>query len=132
MKKVGIEPRTLGYQALRFANCAMSQVPDRSMYCVVIRGISTLHFMKRTVILEWKRRVWNRWPMPVVEEQCAYSLGHMILRGSRMTGDGLKISYHIIYPWLVFPCNTTMLHDEVGTMSEMPQFQCITATGVRK
>ena len=82
------------------------------------------------VIREWKRRVRNRWPM--VEEQCAYSLGHMILRGSRMTGDGLKISYHIIYPWLVFPCNTTMLHDEVGTMSEMPQFQYITATGVRK
>ena len=40
-----------------------------------------------------------------------------------MTNTGLKISYHVIYPYLVFPCNTTMLHDEVGSMSEMPQFQ---------
>ena len=73
------------------------------------------------VISEWKRRIINRWPMVI--QQCAQSLGYMILRGSRMTGDGLKISYHIIFPWLVFPCNTTMLHDVVGSMSEMPQFQ---------
>ena len=68
----------------------------------------------------------------MVEEQCAHSLAHMILRGSRMTGDGLKISYHIIYPWLVFPSNTTMLREEVGAMSEMPQFQCSTANGKTK
>ncbi len=49
-----------------------------------------------------------------------------------MTGDGLKISYHIIYPWLVFPSNTTMLREEVGAMSEMPQFQCSTANGKTK
>ncbi len=56
----------------------------------------------------------------------------MILCGSRRTADGLKISYHIIFSWLVFPCNTTMLHDEVGTMSEMPQFHYSTADGGRK
>ena len=82
------------------------------------------------VLREWKRRIINRWPMVV--EQCAQCFGHMILKGSRMTGDGLKISYHIIFPWLVFPCNTTMLHDEVGSMSEMPQFQYNTARGERK
>ena len=82
------------------------------------------------VIQEWRRRVRSRWPMVV--EQCAHSLGHMILTGSRTTGDGLKVSYHIIYPWLVFPSNTTMLHDEVGAMSEMPQFQYTTANGESK
>jgi hypothetical protein len=64
------------------------------------------------------------------------SLGHMILNGSRMTDKGLKISYHIIYPWLIFPCNTIALHNEVGSnclsMSEMPQFQYSMANGERK
>jgi hypothetical protein len=46
----------------------------------------------------------------------------MILNGSRVTDKRLKISYHIIYPWLIFPCNTSALHDEVGLMSEMSQF----------
>jgi hypothetical protein len=32
---------------------------------------------------EWKRRVTTRWPKVV--EQCAQSLGHMILNGSRLT-----------------------------------------------
>ena len=86
--------------------------------------------MCEAVIREWKRRVRNRWPM--VEEQCAHSLGHMILRGSRMTGTGWKVSYHIIYPWLVFPSNTTTLHNEVGAMSEMPQFQYKTVDGESK
>jgi hypothetical protein len=79
---------------------------------------------------EWKRRVTSRWP--TVIEQCKQSLGHMILNGSRMTDKGLKISYHIIYPWLVFPCNTTTLRDEVGSMSEMPQFHYSLASGERK
>ena len=82
------------------------------------------------VIREWKRRVISRWP--TVIEQCAQSLGYMILRGSRMTSDGLKTSYHVIFPWLVFPCNTTMLHDEVGLMSEMPEFQYTAVSGERK
>ena len=86
--------------------------------------------MCEAVIQEWKRRIRSRWP--TVVEQCAQSLAHMILTGSRMTGDGWKVSYHVIFPWLVFPSNTTMLHDEVGAMSEMPQFQYVTANGVSK
>ena len=81
------------------------------------------------VIREWQRRVISRWP--TVVEQCAQRLGYMILRGSRMTNGGLKTSYHVIFPWLVFPCNTTMLHDEVGLMSEMPEFHYHTASGER-
>jgi hypothetical protein len=49
-----------------------------------------------------------------------------------MTGEELKVSYHVIFPWLVFPCNTRMLHDEVGLMSELPQFHCSTAGGQQK
>ncbi len=78
------------------------------------------------VIQEWRRRINNRWPK--VTEQCARSLGYMILRVSRLTGDGLKISYHIIFPWLVFQCNTTMLRDVVGSVSPVPLlWQCLFA-----
>ena len=71
------------------------------------------------VIQEWKRRIIGRWP--TVVEQCAQSLGYMTLRGSRVTSDGLKTSYHVMFPWLVFPlaCSTTMLHDEAGLMSRI-------------
>jgi hypothetical protein len=51
---------------------------------------------------EWKRRVATRWP--AVVDQCKQSLGHMTLNGSRETDKGFKISYHIIYQWLRFPC----------------------------
>jgi hypothetical protein len=55
----------------------------------------------------------------------------MILNGSRMTDKGLQISYHIIYPWLIFLCNTMALRDEVGSMSKMPQFHYSLANGER-
>ncbi len=83
---------------------------------------------------EGKRRVASRWP--AVVEQCkqSHGLGHMILNGSRVTDNlkGLKISYHIIYPWLIFPCNTMVLRDKVGSMSEMPQYHYSMANGERK
>ena len=56
----------------------------------------------------------------------------MILNRSGMTGQGLKVSYHVIFSWLIFPCNTTMLHDEIGLMSELPQFHYNTADGQQK
>jgi hypothetical protein len=77
--------------------------------------------MRDAVIREWRARVERRWPE--VGIQSARRFTHMILRGSSMTAGGLKISYHVIYPFLVFPCNTTMLQDEVGSMSKMQQFQ---------
>jgi hypothetical protein len=64
---------------------------------------------------EWKQRVASWWP--AVVEPYKQSLGHMILNGSRVMDKGLKISYHIIYPWLIFPCNTMALPNEVGSMN---------------
>ncbi len=49
-----------------------------------------------------------------------------------MTDKGLKISYHIIHPWRIFPCNTMALCYEVDSMSEMPQFHYSMANGERK
>jgi hypothetical protein len=49
-----------------------------------------------------------------------------------MTDKGLKVSYHLVYPWFVFPCNTTMLRDEVTSMSAMGQFQYRTKNGDMK
>ncbi len=56
----------------------------------------------------------------------------MVLNGSRMTDKGWKVSYHLVYPWLVFPCNTTLLRDEVASMSDMKQFQYSTKDGAVK
>jgi hypothetical protein len=74
---------------------------------------------------EWKWQVASRWP--AVVEQCKQNLGHMIFNGSRMTDKG-----QLPYPWLIFPCNTMALRDEVGSMSEMPQFHYTMANGERK
>ncbi len=63
--------------------------------------------MCRAVIREWERRVLGKWPE--ARQECPCCLAYMILDGSRMTDEGWKVSYHVVYPWLVFPCNTTML-----------------------
>ena len=86
--------------------------------------------MCEAVIHEWNRRVRHRWPSAIVE--CPQCLAYMLLHSSRTTGDGLKVSYHIIYPWLVFPCNNSMLRDEIRDMSAMPAFQYFTQTGTQK
>jgi hypothetical protein len=46
-----------------------------------------------------------------------------VLDGSRMTEAGWKLSYHVIYPWLVFPCNSTILMGEAELLSARPEFQ---------
>jgi hypothetical protein len=86
--------------------------------------------MCEAVIREWNQRVRHRWPSAIVE--CPQCLAYMLLQGSRTSGDGLKVSYHIIYPWLVFPCNNSMLRDEIRAMSAMPAFQYRTKNGTQK
>jgi hypothetical protein len=39
-----------------------------------------------------------------------------------MTDDGCKVSYHVVFLWLVFPCNTMMLKNEAEALSEHPDF----------
>ena len=51
--------------------------------------------MRDAVIRECKARVERCWPE--VGIRSARRFTHMILRGSRMTAAGLKISYHAIY-----------------------------------
>jgi hypothetical protein len=41
-------------------------------------------------------------------------------------------SYHVIFLWLVFSCNTTTLRDEVNAMSLMPEFQYQPSKGSSK
>ena len=83
--------------------------------------------MCKAVTHEWGTRVVFR--RPRAREECAQCLAYMVLNGSRMTDKGLKVSYHLVYPWLVFPCNTTMLRDEVTSMSDLVQFQYRTKNG---
>ena len=84
----------------------------------------------RLAIREWEQQVQRRWPAAQVE--CSRCLAHMILDGSRMTDAGWKVSYHVIYPWLVFPCNTTMLKFEAEALSTHAAFQYVAKNGVVK
>jgi hypothetical protein len=47
------------------------------------------------VIREWRRGDTHRWR--TVREQCAQSLACMILKCSRLTGYGLKTSFHVTF-----------------------------------
>jgi hypothetical protein len=71
--------------------------------------------MCQAVIHEWGNRVVRSWLK--AREECAQCLAYMVLNGLRMTNRGLKVCYHLVYPWLFFQCNTTMLRDEVTSMS---------------
>ena len=75
----------------------------------------------KAVMRAWEMRVQERWP--TAREACPRCLAHMVLDGSRMTDAGWKVSYHVIYPWLVFPCNTTLLKCEAELLSARPEFQ---------
>jgi len=74
--------------------------------------------------------VLEKWPE--ARQKCPRCLAYMLLDGSRMTDEGWKVSYHVVYPWLVFPCNTTMLRHEVGKLSAHLDFQYLGKDGVQK
>ena len=56
----------------------------------------------------------------------------MVLDGSQMTDGGWKVSYHVVYPWPVFPCNTMTLKNEAGLLSSRPEFQYCDKDNVQK
>ena len=78
----------------------------------------------------WTKQIQHRWPE--ASSKCPQYLAHMILDGSRMTEAAWKVSYHVIFPWLVFPCNTTFLKHEATTLSAHPLLQYKTKNGALK
>ena len=86
--------------------------------------------MCQQVTKEWACRVRRRWPL--AENQCPRCLEVMILDGSRPANGGWKVSYHLVYPWLTFPCNNTVLKDEVTALSDLPQFKYTLPDGTVK
>ena len=73
------------------------------------------------VINAWADRIRSKWPL--AESHCPRCLEVLILNGSRLTPEGWKISYHLVYPWLTFSCNNGTLKEEVTALSNLPQFQ---------
>ena len=82
------------------------------------------------VVTKWAARIRTRWPR--AEQETPRCLEPMILDGSRDTDQGWKVSYHVIYPWLTFPCNNTTLRDEVTRLSEDPTLQYHGTGGVKR
>ena len=72
------------------------------------------------VINAWADRIRSKWPL--VESHCPRCLEVLILNGSRLTPEGWKISYHLVYPWLTFSCNNGTLKEEVTALSNLHQF----------
>ena len=69
------------------------------------------------VIFEWSELVKARWPTAVVD--CPKCLEPIVLDGSRMTDKGWKVSFHLVYPYLTFPCNNTLLKDAATALSNL-------------
>jgi hypothetical protein len=86
--------------------------------------------MCNEVVQKWAARIRARWPR--AEQETPRCLEPMILNGSRATDQGWKVSYHIIYPWLTFSCNTTMLRDEVTRLSDDPSLQYNGPGGIQR
>lgn len=84
----------------------------------------------KAVMRAWEARVQERWP--TARGECNHCLAHLVLDGSRMTDEGWKVSYHVVYPWLVFPCNTTTLKNEAVLLSARPEFQYSDKTNMQK
>jgi hypothetical protein len=83
--------------------------------------------MCNEVVRKWAARIRASWPR--AEQEAPRCL---ILYGSRTTDQGCKVSYHVIYPWLTFPCNNTTLCDEVSRLSEDPCLQYNGPSGVQR
>ena len=86
--------------------------------------------MCHRLVVAWAARIRQKWPQ--AEQQCPRCLEVVILDGSRQTRRGWKVSYHLVYPWLTFPCNNTVLKEEVTAISNQPQFQYSTENGTMR
>ena len=82
------------------------------------------------VTVAWAERVRARWPQAL--QQCPKCLEVLILDGSRKTKDGWKVSYHLVYPWLTFPCNNSALKIEATALSSLPCFHYLKSDGTQK
>ena len=67
------------------------------------------------------------WPDAV--KGCPCCLDPIVLNYSHQTNKGLKVSYHLVYQLLTFPCNYTVLKTEATALSNLPHLQILLADG---
>jgi hypothetical protein len=78
----------------------------------------------------WSALVEKLWPQSVRE--CPRSREAVVLDGSRRTAGGWKVSYHVVYPWLAFPCNEGLLPGVVVQLRRLEALQYTSPGGVRR
>ena len=78
----------------------------------------------------WHELIRTLWP--ACFEQCPKAAEAVVLDGSRSTPKGWKVSYHVVFPWVVFPNNNTSLKQIVQMLSEEPALHYLTSSGERK
>ena len=81
-------------------------------------------------VTQWFALIEARWPglasaFPKTREV-------IVLDGSRTTAAGIKVSYHIIFPWITFVRNDGALQDLVRELSTHPGLQYVSRSGERK
>jgi len=78
----------------------------------------------------WTAAIESCWPECF--EKCPKAKEAVVLDGSRLTSDGWKVSYHIVFPWLSFQRNDGTLKDLVRKLSEIPDLQYLSKGGTTK
>ena len=76
------------------------------------------------VIAEWAALVLLHWPC-----DCPRCLDPIVLNGSRQTNKGWRVTYHLVYPLLTFPCNNIVLKADVTALSNLPHLPILLADG---
>jgi len=130
--------RTFGAfaSARHFATCLLMQSPVRCYYeiiradrpckayldleavCSALQGQSLLS----STLKAWETLILARWPR--CREECPRSLEPIVLDGSRRTSAGdWKVSFHVVFPWLEFPCNHSLLQDLANDLSGRDDLQ---------
>lgn len=74
-----------------------------------------------TTLRRWTELIETKWPECL--ETCPQVMDPVILDGSRQTPRGWKVSYHVIFPWLVFPRNDGSLKELASTLSACAELQ---------
>jgi len=62
----------------------------------------------------------SRWPECF---QCPHAKEANALDGSLLTDNGRKVSYHVVFPWLIFQQNDGALKDIMSKVSKIPDLQ---------
>ena len=79
---------------------------------------------------KWFELLEQHWPGCL--QQYPQARQALVLDGSRMTDKGLKVSFHVIFPQIVFPCNNADLKAIASALSSSPDLRYQDQQGIER